>query len=48
MSVKTARLRRASTELAEAFNKNYIFDFKIKRSFYLNPMHKQFYIQMRV
>jgi len=43
MSVKTARLRRASTELAEAFNKNYIFDFKIKRPFYLNPKHKEFY-----
>ena len=43
MSVKTARKSRASDELAEAFNKNYIFDFKIKRSFYLNPMHKQFY-----
>tara|TARA_R110001583_G_scaffold54131_4_gene166188 strand:- start:1274 stop:1996 length:723 start_codon:yes stop_codon:yes gene_type:complete len=43
MSVKTARLSRASAELAEAFNKNYILDFKIKRSFYLNPKHKEFY-----
>ena len=44
MSVKTARLSRASSaELTEAFNKNYILDFKIKRSFYLNPKHKEFY-----
>ena len=43
MSVKTARLSRASSELAEAFNKNYILDFKIKRPFYLNPVHKEFY-----
>tara|TARA_R110001583_G_C5609229_1_gene405169 strand:- start:620 stop:1342 length:723 start_codon:yes stop_codon:yes gene_type:complete len=43
MRLKTARLSRASSELAEAFNNNYLIDFKIKRSLYLNPMHKQFY-----
>jgi len=43
MRVKTARLSRASSELAEAFNNNYIIDFKIKRPFYFNPKHKQFY-----
>tara|TARA_R100000315_G_C5234204_1_gene145413 strand:+ start:1789 stop:2511 length:723 start_codon:yes stop_codon:yes gene_type:complete len=43
MSVKTARKSRASDELAEAFSKNYINDFKIRRPFYLNPMHKKFY-----
>ena len=43
MSVKPARLSRASSELAEAFNENYLLDFKIKRSFYLNPKHKEFY-----
>jgi len=45
MSLKTVRKRRASSEidLAEAFEHNHLFSFKIKRPFYFNPAHKQFY-----
>ena len=45
MSVKTARKRRAGSELelAEAFEHNHLFSFKIKRPFYFNPAHKLFY-----
>ena len=45
MSVKTVRKRRASSDidLAEAFEHNHLFSFKIKRPFYFNPLHKQFY-----
>ena len=45
MSIKTVRKRRASSDLdlAEAFELNHLFSFKIKRPFYFNPAHKQFY-----
>ena len=45
MSVKSARLRRVSsdTELAESFEHNWLFNFKIKRPFYFNPKHREFY-----
>ena len=45
MSIKTVRKRRASSDLdlAEAFEHNHLFSFKIKRPFYFNPAHKQFY-----
>mgnify|MGYP003670006950 FL=1 len=45
MSIKTVRKRRASSdlELAEAFEHNHLFSFKIKRPFYFNPAHKRFY-----
>ena len=46
MSVKTARLRRVSSpdiELTESLQKNWLFNFKIKRPFYFNPKHREFY-----
>ena len=46
MSVKSARLRRVSspdTELTESLHKNWLFNFKIKRPFYFNPKHREFY-----
>jgi len=45
MSVKSARLRRVSsdTELAESFEHNWMFNFKIKTPFYFNPKHREFY-----
>ena len=46
MSVKTARLRRVSSpevELTESLEKNWLFNFKIKRPFYFNPKHREFY-----
>ena len=46
MSVKTARLRRGSSpdiELSESLQKNWLFNFKIKRPFYFNPKHREFY-----
>ena len=45
MSIKTVRKRRASSDLdlAEAFELNHLFSFKIKRPFYFNPAHKHFY-----
>jgi len=46
MSVKSARLRRVSStdnELTESMQKNWLFNFKIKRPFYFNPKHREFY-----
>ncbi len=46
MSVKSARLRRVSSadiELTESLHKNWLFNFKIKRPFYFNPKHREFY-----
>ena len=46
MSVKTARLRRVSSPevgLTESLEKNWLFNFKIKRPFYFNPKHREFY-----
>ena len=46
MSVKSARLRRVSSpdvELTESLQKNWLFNFKIKRPFYFNPKHREFY-----
>ena len=46
MSVKAARLRRVSSpdiELTESLQKNWLFNFKIKRPFYFNPKHREFY-----
>ena len=46
MSVKSARLRRVSStdnELTESLKKNWLFNFKIKRPFYFNPKHREFY-----
>jgi len=46
MSVKSARQRRVSssdTELTEHFEQNWLFNFKIKRPFYFNPKHREFY-----
>tara|TARA_R110002110_G_scaffold136248_1_gene320889 strand:- start:2079 stop:2810 length:732 start_codon:yes stop_codon:yes gene_type:complete len=46
MSVKSARLRRVSssdTELTESLEHNWLFNFKIKRPFYFNPKHREFY-----
>ena len=45
MSVKSARLRRVSSdvELTESLQKNWLFNFKLKRPFYFNPKHREFY-----
>ena len=45
MSVKSARSRRVSSdiELAESLQKNWLLSFKIKRPFYFNPKHQEFY-----
>ena len=45
MSVKSARSRRVSSdiELAESLQKNWLLNFKIKRPFYFNPKHQEFY-----
>ena len=46
MSVKSARLRRVSssdTELTESLEHNWLFNFKIKKPFYFNPKHREFY-----
>ena len=46
MSVKSARLRRVSssdTELTESLEHNWLFNFKIKKPFYFNPNHREFY-----
>ena len=46
MSVKSARLRRVSSsdiELTESLEHNWLFNFKIKRPFYFNPKHREFY-----
>ena len=46
MSVKSARTRRVSSadiELTESLHKNWMFNFKIKRPFYFNPRHREFY-----
>tara|TARA_R100000988_G_scaffold90622_1_gene54270 strand:+ start:973 stop:1704 length:732 start_codon:yes stop_codon:yes gene_type:complete len=46
MSVKSARLRRVNStdiELTESLHKNWLFNFKIKRPFYFNPRHREFY-----
>ena len=46
MSVKSARNRRVSStdiELTESLEKNWLFNFKIKRPFYFNPKHREFY-----
>ena len=46
MSVKSARLRRVSssdTELTESLEHNWLFNFKIKKPFYFNPLHREFY-----
>ena len=46
MSVKSARLRRVNStdiELTESLHKNWLFNFKIKRPFYFNPKHREFY-----
>ena len=46
MSVKSARLRRVSSsdiELTESLEHNWLFNFKIKKPFYFNPKHREFY-----
>ena len=45
MSVKSVRTRRVSpdTELTESLQKNWLLNFKIKRPFYFNPKHQEFY-----
>jgi len=50
MSKKTARTRREVVDLTDRLNdfetsnsENWLLDFKLRKPFYLNPHHKQFY-----
>jgi len=45
MSTKTARKRREVTvdNLDESFHENWLLSFHIKKPFYFNPTHKEFY-----
>ena len=45
MSTKTARKRREVTvdNLDESFSENWLMNFNIKKPFYFNPAHKEFY-----
>ena len=45
MSTKTARKRREVTvsNLNESFSENWLLSFHIKKPFYFNPSHKEFY-----
>ena len=45
MSTKTARKRREVTvsNLDESFHENWVMSFHIKKPFYFNPAHKEFY-----
>ena len=50
MSKKTARSRREVVDLSDRLNdfeisnsENWLLDFKLRKPFYLNPHHKEFY-----
>ena len=45
MSTKTARKRREVTvdNIDESFSENWLLNFHIKKPFYFNPAHKEFY-----
>ena len=45
MSTKTARKRREVTvdNIDESFSENWLMNFNIKKPFYFNPAHKEFY-----